>query len=192
MKLVGILPVRNEAWCLGLSARVALMWCDELLILLHACEDRSQDIVHEIYREFPGRITIAARAMGDWDEMEHRQRLLSIAREQKATHIAIIDADEILTGNLLPEAREGMLATHAVRTYADVYGSTILQLPGYNLRGGINRYHANGVWGNRWFSEVFADDPRLHWGGDKFHSREPAVSKRNPLTTKWSSESAGR
>ena len=34
MKLVGIMPVRNEDWCLDLTARAALMWCDELVISL--------------------------------------------------------------------------------------------------------------------------------------------------------------
>ncbi len=181
MKLVGLMPVRNEAWCLGLSARVALQWCDELIIFCHASTDESNDISHGLMAEYGERIPcIIGDLNPSWDEMEHRQRLLQQARISGATHIAIIDADELLTANLLPEARDGMLATSAVRTYADVCGSTILQLPGYNLRGGINRYHANGIWGNRWFSEVFMDDPRLHWGGDKFHAREPAGLKLQP------------
>jgi len=49
----------------------------------------------------------------------------------------------------------------------------MLSLPGYNLRGGLNRYHSNGVWANRWFSTAFKDQPEAHWGGDKFHQREP-------------------
>ena len=48
-----------------------------------------------------------------------------------------------------------------------------MQLPGYNLRGSLNRYHSNGIWGNRWFAVAFADDPRLGWSGDNFHSRDP-------------------
>jgi hypothetical protein len=40
MKLIGLMPVRGEDWILGLSARAALMWCDELVILLHSCTDR--------------------------------------------------------------------------------------------------------------------------------------------------------
>jgi len=48
-----------------------------------------------------------------------------------------------------------------------------MQLPGYNLRNGLDQYHANGIWGQRWFSCVFMDDARLSWAGDRFHHREP-------------------
>jgi hypothetical protein len=168
VKLIGLMPVRNEAWVLGLSARVALMWCDELLIGLHACTDDSSKIVQEIYSEFPGRITVATREVGEWDEMRHRQRLLEIAREWSATHMAIIDADEVLTGNLIQ---------------APFYPPSdhLLQLPLYNLRGGIDRYHANGLWGCRIVSLAFADDPALGWSGDKFHAREPQGKPLRPF-----------
>jgi hypothetical protein len=49
----------------------------------------------------------------------------------------------------------------------------MLSLPGYNLRGGLEKYHASGVWGNRWFSTAFRDQTSARWSGDKHHSREP-------------------
>lgn len=177
MKLVGLMPVRNEAWCLGLSARVALMWCDELIILLHGCTDDSQSIIEQIGRENPNRMWMRSVA-GEWDEMQHRQMMLDRAREIGAAHIAIIDADEILTGNLLDSVPFG---THSnvYHTIHAMPAGHILQLPGYNLRGSLNQYHANGIWGNRWFSVEFADDPRLGWSGDKFHSRDPQGFRLN-------------
>jgi hypothetical protein len=101
-----------------------------------------------------------------WTEMRHRQMMLNEARLQGATHIAIIDADEILTGNLIPSIRAMVEACPR---------ETILTLPGYNMRGSIDRYHSNGIWGRRWFSTAFADDPRLHWAceGYDHHHREP-------------------
>lgn len=178
MKLVGVMPVRNEAWVLGLSARVALKWVDELLILLHACTDDSQAIIEQIGRENPGRMWMRTVEGDKWDEMQHRQMLLDRAREIDATHIAIIDADEVLTGNLIDYVKHGGMV-------ANVPPGSCLQLPGYNLRArkwdgagepyisSLERYHGNGVWGKRWFSVAFVDDPRLSWSGDKFHSREP-------------------
>ena len=99
-----------------------------------------------------------------WEEMAQRQSLLEDARIDGATHIVILDADEILTGNLLPSIRDMVSVIPA---------GHIMQLPGYNLRGGLDRYHANGIWGNRWFAAVFPDNPRLGWVGDRFHQREP-------------------
>lgn len=177
MKLLGMMPVRNEAWCLELSLRVALLWCDEVVVLLHACTDDSERIARDVLRESPGRVTILRDMCGTWDEMPHRQRMLEAARERGATNLAIIDADEVLTGNLLWHARE-----LAVEFTGTVNGMPyeILQLPGYNLREGVKQYHENGVWGNRWFSIAFADAPDLGWSGDKFHSREPGPRKLTP------------
>ena len=165
MRLVGLMPVRNEAWVLALSARVALTWCDDLVILLHDCVDGSSDIVTELSDNEPGRVHIFRDLSPSWLEMEHRQMLLEAARSHGATHIALIDADEILTGDILP----GVIRAHVAATSP----AHILQLPLYNLRGGIDRYHANGTWGNRIISVAFADSPELHWGGDRFHAREP-------------------
>lgn len=163
------MPVRNEDWVLGLSARVALQWCDELVILMHDCVDNTAQIVADLHSEFPGRIG-DVDAVGPWDEMRHRQRLLDCARSEDATHIAMIDADEVLTANLLPTPEliriRGMV--NALKP------GDMLELPGYNLRGSLDRYHSNGIWGNRWFSCAFKDTPEAHWAGDKFHSRNPA------------------
>jgi hypothetical protein len=143
MKLVALMPVRNEDWVLGLSARVALMWCDHLVVLDHASTDRTPAIL----RSLPPSIRVASSCLrnndGLWDEMGHRQWLLEVARAENATHIAIVDADEILTANLLGTV--GPMIEKLPR-------GSILELPGYNLRGSLTRYHANGIWGNRWFS----------------------------------------
>jgi hypothetical protein len=165
MKLVGLMPVRNEAWVLGLSARAALMWCDALVILDHASTDGTRAIIFDLLGEFPGRVIYERVDDAEWREMQHRQFMLETARERGATHIAIIDADEVLTGHIFETTRFNILL--------GLENRAILQLPGYNLRGSINGYHSNGIWGNRWFSTVFIDNARLSWNGDQFHHREP-------------------
>lgn len=183
------MPVRNEAWCLGLSLRVALMWCDEVLVLLHECTDggASEAIVDGLEDGLRQRCW-KRRINGEWDEMQHRQMLLERARERGATHVAMIDADEVLTGNLLPvnyfdnvpQAAPGITYEGIRGQCAILDSGTVLQLPGYNLRGSLTRYHANGIWGNRWFSLAFKDDPALHWAGDRFHAREPQGKTLQP------------
>lgn len=170
------MAVRNEAWVLGLSARVALLWCDELVVFMHACNvDQSGSIIDAISEETTGDVVIAQVEWDEkWDEMAHRQRMLTVARERGATHIAIIDADEVLTGNLL--SPHGDVET--LRGYIDrLKEESILHLPLYNLRAGLYRYHANGLWGNRVVSVAFKDSMALHWGGDTFHQREPRGKK---------------
>lgn len=178
MKLIGLMPVRNEAHELGLTLRAALQWCDEVVVRIHGSTDASMEIARAVRSETGERVWVYEHPETEWNEMDHRQKLLNFARLRQATHIAIIDADEILTGNLLVQ--------HA-KPFGSILGmldktvpGTILQLPLYNLRGSLDRYHANGIWGNRWLSVAFADDPRLGWSGDKFHSREPQGIELRP------------
>lgn len=168
MKLTATMPVRNEDWCLGFSARVALMWCDELICLNHASTDHTADMLGDLQREYPGRVKVISVPETQWDEMQHRQMMLDWARangaESKATHIAIVDADEILTGNLLSSIREHV---------APLSWGYMLTLPLYNLRCGMNRYHLNGIWGQRIVQVAFKDVNTAGWKGDKFHNRQP-------------------
>lgn len=164
MNLCGMMLCRNEAHQIGFTARVALQWCDQLVILLHACTDTSMNIVMDLAREFNPRVIVVGDDKERWDEMRHRQAMLEMARAAGATHLAIVDCDEVLSANLLRQFKR----------HSDLGGiGSILQLPGYNLRGSLARYHSNGIWGNRWFSTAFRDDERLGWAGDKFHQREP-------------------
>jgi len=166
------------------------MWCDEMVLLDHASTDATAKIVQDID---PGanRITVLEED-GEWDEMRHRQAILEAARIQGATHIAIIDADEILTANLIrnmfdgPACEFGKGAKPWIRTIiAATPEEAIMRLPLYNLRGSLGKYHLNGIWGNRWLSVAFQDNPRLSWSGDKFHSREPGgmgnLTAYNPI-----------
>src|ERR1700679_1920688 len=156
---------RNEAHEIGLTARAALIWCDELVVLNHASVDKTERIIAELYADYGMRIRNFTLADQKWGEMEHRQEMLEAARFTGGTHFAIIDADEILTGNLLGTIRPMVEQCPA---------GSVLQLPFYYLRGSLTRFHSNGVWGNQlWSTVAFADDPRWHWAGDTFHHRDP-------------------
>jgi hypothetical protein len=132
--------------------------------------------MNEIFDEVGNRLIIRDDREPEWREMEQRQMMLECARQAGATHLAIIDADEILTGDLVTKTIIDPRAT--IRCVIEGLGSNeILELPGYNLRNGINRYHSNGIWGDRWFSTCFQDAPDLGWSGDRFHHREPGPRK---------------
>ena len=105
MKLIAGMLARNEQHVLGLSARAALMWCDELVIFNHASQDDTDKIAHNVAQEHPGRVTILCEQDPVWREMSYRQRMLEAARISGATHYTTVDADEVLTANLLPSIR---------------------------------------------------------------------------------------
>lgn len=164
MNLIATLPVHNEAWVIRASLRAVLDWCDAAVVLLHACTDWTAEIVQNIAAWNPGRVHILTDDDPVWREMQHRQSMLEAAREMGATHIAVVDSDEILSANLVPQIREQVERLRP---------GQLMMIPGYNLRGGLTHYHVNGLWGNRQFPVVFPDEPGMHWSGDLFHHREP-------------------
>ena len=163
-KVVGIMPVRNEDECLELTLRGALAWCDAVVVLCHAITDNSYAIIRGISAEQPGRVFAIHESNPAWDEMRHRQMLLEAARGVGATHIAMIDADEALSAPIAAHIRQAIL---------NLPDKTVLQVPWIILRGSLNRFHKNGIWGDRWVSMAFKDSPGLRWEGDTFHHREP-------------------
>lgn len=170
MKIVGLMPCRNEDWCLALTARAALMWCDALIIADHASTDNTPEIIDELQIEYQGRVVRKTFHDKEWQEMLHRQMLLITARSyHSATHIAIVDADELLTGPLL----------HTMRNHIAALPRTgILELPQICIRGELTRMHSNGVWAEQHTPIVFADEPALKWenaaDGYAHHHRAPS------------------
>ena len=189
MKIVGLMAARNEQWVLGLTARAALMWLDELVILDHASTDRTCDIAAEVSREHPDRVSVLLESSPVWEEMRHRQRMLNEARERGATHICYIDADELLTGDLLSVPGPGPSNGPRIRGLINnIPPNCILQIPWLQLRGSIGQVHVSGPWAvGQNASLGFVDNPLLYWssenrGGYDFHHRQPMGKPLVPWT----------
>lgn len=166
MNLIGLMPVKNEAHVLRASAEIALLWCDGLVILDHGSTDDTAEILSDLWDKYSSDDRLRVIHVGDeaWNEMDHRQKMLESARLWGSSHIALVDADEILTSNYLGSIREWIIR---------LTPGQILTMPMYNLRGSLHHFHETGIWGNRIATVAFADHPDLHWAGDQFHHREP-------------------
>lgn len=169
MKLIALMPARNESWVIGLSLRAALRYCDEAVVLEHASTDETPAILAEIAAEHPGCVTILSEPEGTWREMAHRQRLLNAACERGATHCAIVDADEVLTGDLLAHVRPVIERLPA---------GTYLRTRMLAMWRGIDAYRDDrSVWSNRDdLALAFPVGPAIGWhaaNGYDHHHREP-------------------
>lgn len=174
MKLVSLTICRNEDWVIGASLRAALRWCDESVILLHSCTDRTRQIVEHIRSEHPGRVLILTATDSMWTEMEHRQWTLDEARAKGATHCAVVDADEILCGDMLPTIRAKV---------AESMPGWFAGIKMHNLIDSLDHYRSEpGVWGQRAGTMLaFTDRPDLSWRvprGEDYHHRSPVNSRR--------------
>ena len=168
-KIVATMLVRNEEWVLRASLRTALKWADEVVAIDHGSTDDTAGILARAFAE-TGRVfhrTVAAGAT--WREMDLRQELLVWARTRGATHVGLVDADEIVTENLVPMVRawvEALAPTH------------LLRLPMIAPWGGLDRHRDDDShWANAHSFIAVADQiPMIHWRPDKgyqLHHREP-------------------
>lgn len=169
MKIIGILPARNEDWILGFTLPAALMWMDELIFMNHASTDRTKDIIGKLHWQVGReRLVYLDQPNLDWMQYEYRQEMLDLARERGATHVAFLDADEALTANLLPE----------IRTYIKaLQPGECLTLPvpcmwrsPLKYRTGEFRYAHDKL------TVAFADEPEVRWAakdGYQHDQRQP-------------------
>lgn len=169
MKLVGLMLARNEDWIIEFSLRGALRWCDAVLVLMDRCTDETGPIVVKIANEFPGRVVhMVAPDSEVWNEMHLRQATLVEGRKMGGTHFAIVDADEAMTSNLLPDIRG---------FFERLRPGELLELPMLAARS-LTQYHDdNTVWSKALITLGFCDMPALTWrpGGDGYqhHNRPP-------------------
>jgi hypothetical protein len=174
MKLTAIMPVRNEEQFLPFTLRALLRWVDDVVVLNHASVDGTAAILQEITEEYAPRVHVLVDEDPLWREMSHRQRLLDHARDNGATHIVTVDADEVLTANLVPRIRTLIEFTPP---------GHVGLLPWICLWRSLLMHRADpgSTWAHSDASAWFRDRPDLCWatgpGGYDHHHRHPINSE---------------
>jgi hypothetical protein len=174
--LIGLTITRNESWVIGYSLRAALGWCDHVVVLCHACEDNTAEIVEIVSRE-TSRVTVLYEDNPVFEEMDYRQRMLEAARLLGASHIAILDGDEVVTASL----------QSAIRYRISLLPSGgVLVTPIHNLWRSLDRYRNDDrKYGNGWVILAFGDEPHAEWrpaeDGYQFHQRLPRGRWLSPM-----------
>lgn len=173
MNLVGLMLVRNEDWVIDCSLRVALEWCDQVVVYLDRCTDKTREIVTNKEINPDGRILYmmdADETAEHWNEMNVRHSMLVAGRKMcRGTHFAIIDADEILTANRLPYIR---------RYFAELKEGQLIQVPMVPVWEGLDRMRDDSsVWSNARLTLGWKDKPDMGWApredGYQHHNRAP-------------------
>jgi len=195
-KIVATLLARLDQWSIELAIHAALEWCDEIVIGLHEPGGKALDptwkIIARLLESDPtisSRIDVLALTDETWDEMNMRQRLLARARELNATHIAIVDADEAVTADLIADILGTVLKLKPCET---------LEVPMVSPHHGASKggtcldfARTDGVFASARITLAFGDDPSLSWqnaaDGYCYHNRPPkGIAQRTNLETRSS------
>lgn len=179
-KIVATILCRLDQWSLRLALRSALEWCDEVVVGIHepggAVYDPCWMVIAELTRDpaLANRIDVVALGDATWDEMDMRQSLLLRARELGATHIAIVDADEAVTADLVPTIRSHVTA---LRPKQALDLRMVSPHHGGSPASGLDCARCDGIFGVAKITLAFGDDPSLAWknaeDGYCYHNRPP-------------------
>lgn len=104
MKVIALMPVKNEAWILDYTLACLKDFVDEIIVVNDGSIDESKNISTK-YK----KVTLyenKQRISAGWPEFSIREKLLSLGREHSGTHFICIDADEIISYNFLDNIDE--------------------------------------------------------------------------------------
>lgn len=150
MKVITLLPVKNEAWILRSTLKNMSDFSDHIII----ADQNSNDGSIEIYKEFKKVIVIENKNNSHNNSV--RWQLLDFAREQFGTGniIICIDADEMLSTDAIS------LVQHSV---AKEKLSTSFSFPWIQLWGNTEHFRNDTVWKNNYKEIIFFDDGKIDY-----------------------------
>lgn len=103
MKVIALLPVKNETWILNFSLKNLSLFCDEILIL----DDSSEDNLLILTSHYPKVKVIPFTTQENYVDMSLRRNiLLKEGRLRNGTHFVSLDADETISSNFIPRIKE--------------------------------------------------------------------------------------
>lgn len=103
MKIVALLPIKNEAWVLPTYLSSVSKIADEIIALDDSSTDDSATILRDAGATV---IPYVSETETHVNMSTRRQKLLDAGRASGGTHFIWLDADETFSANFIPRARE--------------------------------------------------------------------------------------
>jgi len=153
MRIIALMPVRNEGWIIERTLRTLATFCDCIIV----ADQRSTDDTRTILAEFASKVRMIENP-----EQFHctrvRWRLLDTAREFHGNNfILLADADEIFTVSLTDQ--------NVLNELTDIVPGTAIEVPWIQLWRSASFWRRDdSVWSNRWIAAGFRDDRLVKYG----------------------------
>jgi len=164
MKIIGLLPVKNEAWVLPHALASLSAFCDVVIV----ADQNSDDASREICRAFPKVVLIESAESRTCTRA--RWQLLDAARNYEGCNLLwCTDADELVS----PSAATSFLGERR----SELVPGTVIECRYVHLWGGFDRYRVFSVnYGPTWKALALVDDRRMDWNRANLLSlHEPRV-----------------
>jgi len=150
MKIIALLPVKNEAWILNSYLSSVSTIADEIIVLDDSSTDNSKSLL-----EATGVTVISYDPKDEKvvDMSARRQQLLEAGREAGGTHFIWLDADETFSSNFILEARKIISALKPGQK---------INMRWVHLWKDVNHYldDSHSPFGNVWKDFIVCDNPQ--------------------------------
>lgn len=165
MKIIALMPVKDEAWILNTTMPILSKYVDEIIAL----DDSENDNSREIIQSFGGLVIPQGEKKIEYSTW--RQRLLDLARERGGTHFIWLDADECFTANFGATLRARLMEMKSGQ--AIFMDWLCLWKSPYHVR------FDNSVWTFNVKDFIFCDDETTNFENVAYHEPRTPVKRKN-------------
>ncbi|MDO8575427.1 MAG: glycosyltransferase [bacterium] len=155
MKVVALMPVKNDAWILRTTIPQLKIFVDDILCL----DGFSEDNTLEVLKEF--NVKVKTQSGKETNYSKWRNELLDWGRNEGGTHFVWLDADEAFTSNFLPIFKD---------TLEKMKPGEKLAMNWLCLWKDYRVYrNDNSIWSNLYKDFIFCDDDKSSFGNTLLH-----------------------
>ncbi len=177
MKVIALLPFKNEQWCLPAYLHNTSKFVDEII----AIDDGSTDNSVKILEDAGAKVYSSEKLRNfnsGWSEGSIRAELLKLGREAGGTHFVCLDADETFT-NTFPII--------AKRVLPQVQPGHKIAMQWLALWKSYTHYRNDStVWSDNWKDFIVADHPSLSYNSEQhMHLGRTPVSPDESGDSHW-------
>ena len=177
MKVIALLPFKNEEWCLPSYLYNTSKIVDEIIAIDDGSTDNSKKILEDAGAKVYSSENLINFNSG-WSEGSIRAELLKLGREADGTHFVCLDADESFTNPLVENFKELIPQLEPGEKMALQWLALWKSYTSYR--------HDATVWSNNWKEFVVCDEPSLSYNHNQhMHLGRTPTSPSEVGDQKW-------
>jgi glycosyltransferase involved in cell wall biosynthesis len=152
MKIIGLVPFKNEEWILSTCLSSLKPICDEIICI----DDNSTDESKKIALSFGCKVFDNDKLTNvGWSEHHIRKNLLSLGRQMNGTHFICLDADEAITAPFTEISRKVLEKLKPGQKLSMQWLSLWKSLVSYR--------EDHSIWSNLYKDFIVCDDHRVEY-----------------------------